>query len=59
MQKKREDLYRKKLKELKAQLRQVKNYSTKVNFEEIWKSNRIVELTKEIKNASVVMDCRV
>ena len=50
MLKKREDLYRKKLKELKAQLRQVKNYSTKVNFEEIWKSNRIVELTKEIEN---------
>ena len=50
MLKKREDLYRKKLKELKAQLRQVENYSTTVNFEEIWKSNRIVELIKEIEN---------
>jgi len=52
MQKKQEDLYRKKLRELKAQLIQVKNYNTNVNFEEIWKSNRIVELTEEIENAS-------
>jgi len=54
MLKKREDIYRKKLRELKAQLRQVKNYSTKVNFEEIWKSNRIVELTKEIENVCMI-----
>ena len=49
----------KKIQLLKAQLTQVENYQDKTDFEQQWKNQRIVELTKEIKNASVVMDCRV
>ena len=50
----------KKLQLLKAQLTQVENYRDKTDFEQQWKNQRIVELTKEINDhASLVMDCRV
>ena len=43
----------KKLQLLKGQLAQVQNYRDKTDFEQQWKKQRIVELTKEIKDVSI------
>ena len=43
----------KKIQLLKAQLTQVENYQDKTDFEQQWKTQRIDELTKEIKDASI------
>ena len=47
----------KKLKELKAQLEQVKNFNTnEIDWQDIWKTKRIIALVEEIKITNNVVE---